>query len=192
MVSNISVNEKRGLNVVAATIDQTCEYDISNTHDICEDDEPTDYPPGHPDHAAKGACCPDIWGLNYGGSEASPVIIPDELQQQYCHDDNQTYPPDAHCTGDACKCYLYKAEPEEGDRIGVADCAGGGCGSTGSLACKGIYYPTLGVCAEGYFFSVNENAYIRPQVSVFVKEKLDWILTEKGDMIPIRITITLW
>lgn len=179
-----------GTSFVAATLGDTCYDDISLLDAICDEEG----------HGAEGQCCPDRWGLKYGGTAgilANPLILPEgELEQQYCHDNNETgaadpfYPADAHCQEGTCKCRKAKAVPDKGDRIGVADCVGG-C-YRGTLSCEGQYYKTGGVCLEGYFFSVNANAYIAPQTNVFVKEKLDWILTQKGNLIPAKITITIW
>lgn len=164
MMFNLGIKEKKGFNFVAATLDKPCKFDVSHLDPICNPIDPDE----------EGECCPDI-----GGGE------PDE--QQYCYDNNQA---DAYCDGGLCTCHPDEIEPGEGDSYGVATCTGTGCGGLSSLSCKGMYIG--GLCLKGFFYSINENALTPPNINVFVKGKLDWILTEKGELMPVKVTITVW
>lgn len=172
-MQNINLKEK-GLNFVAATIGQPCKYDLSYQDDTCANN------PGwqtDPEHAEKGDCCPNIVDPD------NPV----ESGQQYCHDDKEE---DAYCNTGKCKCYTLRVMPLVGERYGVGTCVGDGCGGLGTLSCKGIYFN--GLCLEGHFYSINANAIISPQKSVFVNEKFDWVLTEKGEPVPVTLRIAVW
>lgn len=193
MVFDIDLNPKKGFNFVSATLGVGCDNDVSRTEDFCE----------------KGPFVAGSIGTRseYEEELAECCPYPVDDPQEYCLEKDGSFQclSSRPCwtEGEEEDCpFEYPGTPPytpekvpAGTYYKTTICKGSCWGGLESLSCRGKFVKgegTEGECWKGFGPFVINKESPPPMTSVFSEQKLSWILTEKGELTPAKVVISIW